>query len=110
MGNSKRLSGHAHVQCISAQPSYGIPWPGRVNTCPRISCPDLRPDAGHDNLWIETEDAYAMTRWWAAMRGLLAGMSSGANLHAAREVAKRLAKERPRGRDRHDRADGATNT
>ena len=45
-----------------------------------------------DNLWIETEDAYAMTRWLGRHEGLLVGMSSGANVHAAREVARRLVK------------------
>jgi cysteine synthase B len=46
-----------------------------------------------DNLWIETEDAYEMTRWLGRNEGLLVGMSSGANVHAAREVARRLQKE-----------------
>jgi cysteine synthase B len=46
-----------------------------------------------DNLWIETEDAYAMTRWLGRNEGLLVGMSSGANVHAARAVGRRLAEE-----------------
>ena len=37
------------------------------------------------------------------MKGLLVGMSSGANVHAAREVAKQLAKEGRKRRDRHGR-------
>jgi len=43
-----------------------------------------------DNLWIETEDAYRMTRWLGRNEGLLVGMSSGANAHAAREIARRI--------------------
>ncbi len=34
-----------------------------------------------------------MTRWLGRNEGLLVGMSSGANVHAAREVARRLVKE-----------------
>jgi S-sulfo-L-cysteine synthase (O-acetyl-L-serine-dependent) len=34
-----------------------------------------------------------MTRWLGHNEGLQVGMSSGANLHAASEVAKRLARE-----------------
>ena len=50
-----------------------------------------------DNLWIETEDAYRMTRWLGRHEGLLVGMSSGANVHAAREVARRIAKDGGKG-------------
>ena len=49
------------------------------------------PTRADDNLWIEPEDAYAMTRWLGRHEGLLVGMSSGANVHAAREVGKGLA-------------------
>ena len=44
-------------------------------------------------MWIETEDAYRMTRWLARNEGLLVGMSSGANVHAAREIGKKVAAE-----------------
>jgi cysteine synthase B len=46
-----------------------------------------------ENMWLETEDAYAMTRWLGKNEGLLVGMSSGANVHAAKKIAKRLADE-----------------
>ena len=48
------------------------------------------PTLADDNLWLETEDAYAMTRWLGRHEGLLVGMSSGANVHAAREVGKQI--------------------
>jgi len=43
------------------------------------------------NLWIETEDAYAMVRRLAREEGLLVGISSGCNVHAACLVAREIA-------------------
>jgi cysteine synthase B len=43
------------------------------------------------NLWIETEDAYRMVRRLAKEEGLLVGISSGCNVHAATILAGRLA-------------------
>jgi len=42
------------------------------------------------NLWIETEDAYAMVRHLARTEGLLVGISSGCNVHAATLLAREL--------------------
>jgi cysteine synthase B len=66
------------------------------------------PTLADDNLWIETEDAYSMTRWLGRHEGLLVGMSSGANVHAAREVGKRLAAEGQGGMIVTMLCDGAT--
>ena len=46
------------------------------------------PTLADDNIWIETEDAYAMCRRMAREEALLVGISSGANLVAAREVGQ----------------------
>lgn len=43
------------------------------------------------NLWIETEDAYRMVRRLAREEGLLAGISSGCNVHAATLLARQMA-------------------
>jgi S-sulfo-L-cysteine synthase (O-acetyl-L-serine-dependent) len=48
------------------------------------------PTVADDNVWIETEDAYAMCRRIAREEALLVGISSGANLVAARALAKHL--------------------
>jgi S-sulfo-L-cysteine synthase (O-acetyl-L-serine-dependent) len=56
------------------------------------------PSLADDNLWIETEDAYAMTRWLGANEGLLVGMSSGANV--VRRAGREKAGEAGEGRDR----------
>jgi cysteine synthase B len=49
-----------------------------------------------------------MTRWLGRHEGLLVGMSSGANVHAAREVGKKLAAEGKSGVIVTVLADGAT--
>ncbi len=46
------------------------------------------PALADDNIWIETEDAYAMCRRLAREEALLVGISSGANLVAATKVAR----------------------
>jgi cysteine synthase B len=95
MGNSRRFKRDMpHVQCISAQPSSGFHGLEGLKHMPTAIVPGIYDEAvADDNLWIETEDAYAMTRWLARHEGLQVGMSSGANVHGAREVARRLAKE-----------------
>ena len=44
----------------------------------------------HDNLWLETEDAHAMARRMGREQGLLVGVSSGANVHAAWTLGQQL--------------------
>jgi len=80
------------VKCISAQPSSGFHGLEGLKHMPTAIVPAIYdPTLADDNLWIETEDAYAMTRWLGRHEGLLVGMSSGANVHAARTVGKKLA-------------------
>ncbi len=52
------------------------------------------PSIADDNLWIETEDAYRMTRWLGRNEGLLVGMSSGANVYAATQRGKEHRRKR----------------
>jgi cysteine synthase B len=95
MGNSRRLKRDIpHIHCISAQPSSGFHGLEGLKHMPTAIVPGIY-DAkiADDNLWLETEDAYAMTRWLGRHEGLLVGMSSGANVHAAREVGRRLVKQ-----------------
>ena len=59
------------------------------------------PTLADDNLWIETEDAYAMTRWLGRHEGLLVGMSAPARMSTRRA---RSARSWPQeGRERRDR-------
>ena len=95
MGTSRRLKKELpDVRCVSAQPSSGFHGLEGLKHMPTAIVPGIYDASlADDNLWIETEDAYAMTRWLGRHEGLLVGMSSGANVHAAREVARKLAKE-----------------
>lgn len=96
MGASRRLKRELGdgVQCISAQPSSSFHGLEGLKHMPTAIVPGIYDEAiADENLWIETEDAYRMTRWLGRNEGLLAGMSSGANVHAAREIARRLAAE-----------------
>jgi len=93
MGTSRRLKRDVPgVKCISAQPSSGFHGLEGLKHMPTAIVPAIYdPALADDNLWIETEDAYAMTRWLGRNEGLLVGMSSGANVHAALTVGKKLA-------------------
>jgi cysteine synthase B len=83
-----------HVQCISAQPSSGFHGLEGLKHMPTAIVPGIYDEQlADDNLWIETEDAYAMTRWLGRNEGILVGMSSGANVHSAKMVAQKLASE-----------------
>ncbi len=95
MGTSRRLKREMPgVQCISAQPSSSFHGLEGLKHMPTAIVPGIYDAAiADDNLWIETEDAYAMTRWLGRNEGLLVGMSSGANVHAARAIGRRLVDE-----------------
>ena len=99
MGTSRRLKQDVpNVTCISAQPSSGFHGLEGLKHMPTAIVPGIYdPSLADDNLWIETEDAYAMTRWLGRHEGLLVGMSSGANVHAAHIVGKELVSNRKAG-------------
>ncbi|HXG32832.1 MAG TPA: cysteine synthase family protein [Bryobacteraceae bacterium] len=95
VGTSRRLKRDLpHVRCISAQPSSGFHGMEGLKHMPTAIVPGIYdPSVADDNLWIETEDAYAMCRRLAREEGLLVGISSGANVVAARQVGRRLVEE-----------------
>jgi cysteine synthase B len=90
MGTSRRLKRDLpQVKCISAQPSSGFHGLEGLKHMPTAIRPGFYDDqAADDNLWIETEDAYRMVRRLAREEGLLVGISSGCNVHAATLVAR----------------------
>ena len=92
MGVSRRLKRDVPgVQCISAQPSSGFHGLEGLKHMPTAIVPAIYdPELADDNVWIETEDAYAMVRRMARDEGILVGISSGANIVAARQVAKKV--------------------
>ncbi len=94
MGVTRRLRRELpHVKCISAQPSSGFHGLEGLKHMPSAIVPGIYDAAAaDDNIWIETEDAYHMIRRTAREEALLVGISSGANLVAAREIGQRLVK------------------
>ncbi|HLJ47273.1 MAG TPA: cysteine synthase family protein [Bryobacteraceae bacterium] len=92
MGTSRRLKQEVPgVQVISAQPSTGFHGLEGLKHMPTAIVPGIyNTDLADDNIWIETEDAYAMVRRLARDEALLVGISSGANLVAATEIGRRL--------------------
>jgi cysteine synthase B len=48
------------------------------------------PALADGNLWIDTEDCYAMARRMAREEGLLLGISAAGNVVAARKLAAQL--------------------
>jgi len=92
MGVSRRLRQEVPgIRVISAQPSSGFHGLEGLKHMPTAIVPGIYdPNLADDNLWIETEDAYAMTRKLGREEGILVGISSGANLVGAMSVARRL--------------------
>lgn len=92
MGTSRRLRREKPgVKCISAQPSSGFHGLEGLKHMPTAIVPGIY-DAGlaDENVWIETEDAYEMVLRLARDEALLVGISSGANLVAARRIGREL--------------------
>lgn len=96
VGVGRRLRAFArernrHIMLVSVQPDsplHGIEGLKHMDTAmvPGIYDPGL----ADEDLRVETEDAYRMVRRLAAEEGLLVGVSSGAALAAALEVARRV--------------------
>jgi len=92
-GVSRRLKRDLpHVGCYSAQPSSGFHGLEGLKHMPTAIVPGIYDENLADgNLWIETEDAYRMVRRLARQEGLLVGISSGCNVHAATLLARQIA-------------------
>src|SRR5262249_16846371 len=95
VGVSRRLRRDMpHVKCISAQPSSGFHGLEGLKHMPTALVPAIYDSTlADENIWIETEDAYRLVRRLARDEGLLVGLSSGANVVAARQLAGTLAKQ-----------------
>jgi S-sulfo-L-cysteine synthase (O-acetyl-L-serine-dependent) len=98
-GNSRRLRKEIPgIRCISAQPSSGFHGLEGLKHMPTAIVPGIYdPGLADENIWIETEGAYAMCRRLAREEAVLAGISSGANLVAACKVAAELVQAGKRG-------------
>jgi cysteine synthase B len=94
-GVARRLKNDLpHVRCISVQPAsplHGLEGTKHMPTSLKPGIYD--PALADDNLWVETEDAYAMARRLAREEGLLVGISAAANVVAATRVAQELSNQ-----------------
>ena len=92
VGTTRRLRRDLpHVKCYSAQPSSGFHGlEGLKHMATAIVPAIYDPDLADGNLWVETDDAYDMVKRVAREEGILVGISSGANLNAARQLGKQL--------------------
>jgi len=92
VGTTRRLKRDLpHVRCVSAQPSSGFHGMEGLKHMPTAIVPAIfDPALADENLWLETEDAYAMCRRLAREEGLLVGISSGANVVAAQRLGKKI--------------------
>jgi cysteine synthase B len=99
MGVTRRLRRDVpHVRCISMQPATGFHGLEGLKHMPAAIIPAIYDEQlADENLWIETEDAHRMVRRAAKEEGVLIGISSGANLTAARVLGKRLVESGERG-------------
>lgn len=95
MGTSRRLrQDMPHVKVCSAQPSSGFHGLEGLKHMATAIVPGIYdPRQADENLWIETEDAYEMAKRVARHEGILVGISSGANLHAARQLGEQIHRE-----------------
>ena len=93
MGVTRRLRRDMpQVRCISVQPASGFHGLEGLKHMPTAIVPGIYDAAlADENLWVETEDAYNMVRRAARGEAILMGISSGANLVAACEIARREA-------------------
>jgi S-sulfo-L-cysteine synthase (O-acetyl-L-serine-dependent) len=82
------------VQCITVQPASALHGLEGTRHLPSAIVPKIYdPTLPDDNIWIQTEDAYAMARHLARHEGLLVGVSAAANVLAATRVAEHLSNE-----------------
>jgi S-sulfo-L-cysteine synthase (O-acetyl-L-serine-dependent) len=95
MGTSRRLRQDLpQVRCISVQPSSPLHGLEGTKHMPSAIKPGIYdPQVADENIWIDTEDAYAMARRLARGEGLLVGISAAANVLAASRVASRLVEQ-----------------
>ena len=93
MGNTRRFKRDLQeVKCISVQPSSGFHGLEGLKHMPTAIVPGIYDETLADgNIWMETEDAYRMVRRLAREEGLLVGISSGCNVHAATMIAREAA-------------------
>ncbi|MGA8029022.1 MAG: cysteine synthase family protein [Bryobacteraceae bacterium] len=83
-----------HVRCISVQPASPLHGLEGTKHMPSSLKPGIYdPSLADENMWVDTEEAYATARRLAREEGLLVGISAAANVVCATRVAEKLSKE-----------------
>ncbi len=92
VGTTRRLKElNPNLHAVSVQPDsplHGLEGMKHLETAIVPGIYD--PNAADENVFVATEDAQAMTRQLAREEGLFTGVSSGANVFAALNLAKEL--------------------
>ena len=87
-----------NVKCYTAQPATGLHGIEGTRHLPASMVPKIYdPDLPDGNLWIQTEEAYAMVKRLAREEGLLVGISGAGNICAALQVSMELQKQNKTG-------------
>jgi cysteine synthase B len=99
VGTSRRLQKELPaVECICVQPSSGFHGlEGTRHLATSIVPKIYDPSVTSRTIEVDTEDAHKMVKRLAREEGILAGVSSGGNVHAALEIGKQLAQQGRRG-------------
>ena len=92
VGTSRRLREfNPAIRLVSFQPEAGFHGLEGLKHLPTAMVPGIYDaSVAHENLWISTEESYAMVRRLAREEGLLVGISSGAALVACMKVARQI--------------------
>lgn len=95
MGTSRRLHEHRRaIRCVAVEPSEALHGLEGLKHLPSSLVPEIHDASAYDEtVRVQTEDGWDMTDRLAREEALLVGHSTGANVFAAVEIAKRLHRE-----------------
>ena len=90
MGTTRRLRElNPKIHCISMQPDSPFNGLEGLKHMPTAIVPPIYdPELAERNIWAETEPAYAMCKRLAREEGVLVGVSAGANVTTALQIAE----------------------
>ncbi|MFO0762812.1 MAG: cysteine synthase family protein [Byssovorax sp.] len=99
MGTSRRLHEHARrVHCVAVEPTEALHGLEGLKHLPSSLVPAIHSESGYDEtLRVTTEDGWDMSDRLAREEALHVGHSTGANVFAALQIAKRLHREQQGG-------------
>jgi S-sulfo-L-cysteine synthase (O-acetyl-L-serine-dependent) len=95
MGTSRRLHEHTRpVRCIAVEPTEALHGLEGLKHLPSSLVPAIHDAAGYDEtMRVTTEEGWDMSERLAKEEALYVGHSTGANVFAAIEIAKKLHRE-----------------